>query len=1090
MLRLLLCLFPPAAFLTAQSNVASLTGIVTDPSGAVVASAQITITNQATGVLFRTRSNDQGVYSAPSLISGDYTVLVEAQGFKKKQVQNLRLETAERRRLDFTLEVGDVQQVVEVAASLTPLMQESAEISETITSKEIENIPLNGRIPYSLLALTPGVAADGNDPSSLDYAGSASINGSRRRGNAYVVDGASTTHIGGIAERIGSIEAIHEFKVLSSTYSAEYGRSAGAVITFQVKSGTQNFHGSLYEFNRHDALTANQWENNARSRPRPELIRDEFGGTLGGPVPGFRKKMFFFLSYEGIRDSIPVNKVRTIPDPSLRGGNFSALPVIVNDPLTGRPFPGNIIPLSRQDQAAQKFLALFPAPNTEGVFNRQLGIRTNNWVRTAGRSDNKNFGTMRLDYHPTTNNKFFFTYSHVNEGPRDLVVDFDNVLNTEIGPRFRNIRRATFNYTRFLSPAWSNEFLASAQRDPRKIEPWFPDFDVTRELGIQRKVGRNLPSVAISGGYGTYGDSRYQDWVHQPVQLSNITTHLKGKHNLRFGAQLYQNQFWYPFGNNLSGSYSFNGEITGLGIPGRDNPVNALADLLLGAVKTAGYPVPQIPTNRVNYNLGLFVNDDWKVSRKLTLNLGLRYEFETPQISKNNLYSRVDLTTGRLLVAGRNASRNLDLITDYWNLAPRLGFALSINPKTVIRSGFAIFYSQTWIDNGELVAYPGFTATQTFPDQGLGRAQPFTLTQGFPVEPGSQQVPDPLALAAAATPARPLPVSSITYNATDRLPYNIQWNFGLQREVGLGMVLDLSYVASRGVRLSRTIPVNQPRLEQSPAVVIDRVPIQQVRPFPTFSAFSAVFYDATSNYHSLQTKLTRRFSAGFQLDANYTFSKNIDTASHLADSFQIPWQFASIERALSSLDRPHVATAGWVYELPFGKNRRWLSGNRVLAALAGGFQINGLFSASSGQPFTIRQRNTNLILSAQRPDVIDPSRLNGRGGEAVFEGPARRWLLAPTDPRFPFRASSNLGFGNLGRNTAREAGFYNFNLGIFRMIRIREGMRLELRFEGYNALNTVNWLGPASADIDNANYGLITATAPARQMQVGIRLAF
>lgn len=1088
MLRIILFALLGVSAALAQSNVASLTGIVTDASGSVVPNAEITVTNVDTGIVYRTRTNQNGVYVAPSLIAGSYRLEFQAPGFKKHQVLQQRLETAQKARLDVTLELGDVQQVIDVQATVTPLQQESAEISETITAKDIQSIPLNGRIPYALLALTPGVSAGGNDPSNLEFDSNTSINGSRKGSNAYVIDGASTTHIGGIAERIGSIESIQEFKVLSSTYSAEYGRTSGGVITFQVKSGTQDYHGALYEFHRSNALAANSWENNARGIKNAVLIRNEFGGAFGGPVPGLKKKMFFFVNYEGVRDSIPLSPVRTIPDPAVRGGNFSGLPVTVLDPTNQRPFPNNIIPASRLDPAAQKFMQLFPTPNVAGIPSR-FGINTNNWVRAQGRSDNKNFGTMRVDYNPTEKNKFFFTYSHVNEGPRDLVRDFENVLNTQIGPRFRNIRRSTFGYTRFLTPSLSSELLFSAQRDPRVINPWYDNFDVTRELGIQRRVGTTMPSVSIAGGFGSYGDSRYQDWVHQPASASNLWSWLRGRHTLKFGAQLYQNQFWYVAGNGLSGSYAFNGEITGNGVAGRNNPVNALADLLIGAVKTAGYPVIQIPVNRVNYNLGLFMNDDWKVTRRLTLNLGLRYEFETWQIVRNNVYSRVDLATGNLLVAGRNASRNLDLKNDYVNFSPRLGLAYLLNDKTVVRSGFAVFHSNIWVNNGEMVAYPGWTSAQTFPDQGVGRPQPFTFSQGFPVE-AATLVPDPLALAAAATVARPLPVSSLTYNPTDTLPYSFQWNLGVQREIGFSTVLDISYVGSRSAHLSRSVPANNPTIERARDVVVNRVPIQQLRPFPTYSGFNAMFYDANAIYNSLQVKATRRFSAGLSIDANYTFSKNIDNASNFADSFQIPWQYFSIERALSGLDRPQVFTLGVVYELPFGKGKPWLADNRAASWLLGGWQINALIAASDGLPLTIRQTNTNLVLAAQRPDVTDPSNLSGRLEGAQFQGAARRYLIAPGQPGFPFAPSSNLGIGNLGRNTSREPGYVNLNLGIFREFPLTEKTRLELRFEGYNAFNHVNYREPSSTDIDNANYGLITAAAPPRQIQIGARISF
>jgi hypothetical protein len=1088
MLRSFAALFTCAAALLAQSNVASLTGIVTDSTGAVHTSAAVTITNMGTGIVTKTVTNEQGIFLAPSLQPGVYRVEISASGFKSYQVPSILLEAGQRRRLDVTLEVGSVTDRVEVTAAVTPLQQETAEVSETISSTEMNSLPLAGRSPYQVLALAPGVSTTGDNPTELEY-DSASINGSRRRANSYVIDGASTTHIGGIAERLGSIEAIQEMKVLSSTYSAEFGRTAGGVVMFQVKSGSSNYHGSVYEYHRNSALNATNWENNARNIRQTALIRNEFGATFGGAMPWTNKRLFFFLSYEGLRDNVPSTRLRTIPDPSIRGGDFSRTPVTVNDPLTGQPFPGNVIPSNRLDPAAVRLLTLFPAPNVQGDFDPRFGIATNNFALAGSTSDAKNFGIMRWDFHPTDKQKFFVTFSHVNEGPRVLAIDFENVLNTQIGPRFRNIRRMTIGYTRFFSPSVTNEVLASAQRDPRKIEPWHRDFDVTQELGIVRRVGSTLPVIDISGGFGAFGDSRYQDWVHQPSSIGNITTVLRGSHTMRFGAQLFQNQFWYAAAENLSGTYRFNGEVTGLGTAARNNPINAFADLLLGAVKTAQYDLRQIPTNRYNYNFGAFFNDDWKLSRRLTLNLGLRYELETRQATKNNIYSRVNPVTGELLVAGVNASKNLNLDNDYLNLSPRIGMAYSLNDKTVIRTGFSMFYANFWVDNGEIVQYPGYTGSRSFTDPGAGRAQPFTFSQGFPIE-GAAEVLNPLESFANATVANPLRVSAVTYQSSAELPYTMQWSFSVQRELGFNTALDVSYIGTRGRHLARGIPANNPGLERAAEVSVQRVPIQQVRPFPRYTGFNVVMYDANSAYESLQIKATRRFSAGFSVDANYTWSKNIDNASGTGDTFQIPWVNQAIERSLSSLDRPHMFTLGFVYDLPFGRGRKLFSENRVAAALLGGFQINGLISACDGLPQTITQNATNLILANQRPDVRDSSNLSGKVPEPVSVGASRQWLIRPNEPAFPFVRSGPTDIGNLGRNTTREPGFWNANLSVFRAIPFTESVGIQLRFEAFNALNHVNYLQPASSNIDNANYGLITAAAPARQVQIGARLYF
>lgn len=341
-----------------------------------------------------------------------------------------------------------------------------------------------------------------------------------------------------------------------------------------------------------------------------------------------------------------------------------------------------------------------------------------------------------------------------------------------------------------------------------------------------------------------------------------------------------------------------------------------------------------------------------------------------------------------------------------------------------------------------------------------------------------------LCLSAAA--ARPLPVSAVTYNANDVLPANYPWNLSVQRNFWFDTIVEAAYVGSRSVQLARTFPINSPTLDKATQVVIDRVPIQNVRPYPKYTGFNAVFYDATSNYHSLQLKATRRFSKGLSIDGNYTFSKNIDTAPREADSFQIPWQFPQLERALSSLDRTHVFTVGAVYELPFGRGKSWLR-EGVLARVVEGFQLNGIVSASSGVPLTITQSNTNTILQTQRPNVKDPANIDGRVAEPSFVAGGRRWLIAATDPAFPFTQSSNIGIGNLGRNTSCEPGYVNFDLSLFRHVPITERIVLQFRVEAFNALNHVNYREPSSTNIVNANYGLITAAAPPTASAHGYR---
>ena len=1084
-MKVLIVLLCAAAVSWTQSNVATITGVVTDSSGAIVPAAAVTVRNTGTGIVAETVTNSSGVYSAPSLLVGQYDVSVKAAGFKSQVMRNIALGIGQRLRLDLTLALGEVAEAIEVRAEAAPLQQETAEVSDTITTQEVINMPLSGRNPYNILAFSGGVIPRGRG-SDLEYNENVSINGSRAGNNAFVVDGAYTMNQFGIGERVASIEALQEVKILASTYSAEYGRTSGGIVTMQIRSGTKDLHGSLYEYHRNDNLSANSWENNARGIARPFLLQNEFGGTLGGPVPGARQRAFYFGSYEGLRPRSPSTLTRTIPDARFRAGDLSGSPIIVYDPATGQPFGGNTIPSNRIDPAAAKILALLPEPNAAGILDARYGVRTGNYTRSAPSVDNRNMVTARGDFNPTDKVRLFASYTKVSESPRDQVRDFLSALNTTVGPRVRDMQRLTVGYTHVITPSLINEALFYGQRDPRRIEPWYPDVDPAAEFGIARRAQPGMPSINFTGGFSSYGNSTYENRINAYPGISDIVSYLRGRHSMRFGFQLVQNSFWSAPAQVTAGSYSFNGEITGRGTPGSTNPVNPLADFLLGAVKTAQINVPQLPGKRYSYNFGAFFQDDWKATNRLTLNLGMRYEFETKQQVSNNVYSRIDPTTGQLLVAGRNASRNLDVKNDLVNLSPRLGAAYLMNDKTVIRSGFAVFHSTFWVDNGAEVTFPGWTFAQTFPSRGIGVAQEFTLRQGFAVGTGGLAVPDPIALFNAATVAAPLAVNSVSYDPNDKMPYSVQWNFGVQRQVGGTTVVDVAYVASRSLNLERTIAANSPGLNRAAEVVVNRVPIQQVRPFPRIGGFNAVHYDARSSFHSFQAKATRRFSAGFSLDANYTFSKNIDTSSGVADSFQIPWENAAIEKAISSLDRTHFFSFGSVYELPFGKGRPLFSNNRLLSAMLGDFQLNALFTVASGEPLTISQTNTNTILSSQRPNVIDPSNLSGRLAEPGYfpQAGAYQWLIRGNEAGFPFVRSSSIGIGNLGRNTSRGPGFYNVNLGVFRKFRIGERFSAEIRGEAFNAFNTVNFSNP-NTGIDNANYGLITGTPEAGKSKSG-----
>lgn len=1129
-----------SGFAVGQSTQSSVTGVVSDSTGSVVPGADVTVTNVNTGVPYTTRTNDEGVYVSPTLRADPYTIQVQQQGFKTS-TQKVTLQAAQNLRLDIVLEAGDVTATVEVESSATLLTRESAEVSTSISAREIANLPLKDRSPYAALEIVPGFESSSPDPSGRT-SGTFSINGSRALNTQISIDGISIQATTGIGERVASVDAIQEVKVLTSTYSAEYAQTQGGSVLFQVKSGGKDFHGSLFTFHRNSALNAGNWANNARGIDASTTQRTEAGGSLGGPLalPRFgeggpalyRNKLFFFVSYEGTTDRQATPRIRTVAPLAIRSGDFSgfrsangAALVYLRDPLkTGNCNATsqaacfsdggviNKIPLNRLDPAAQRILGFLPAPNSSGLATDQFGINRDNFIQEGADRERQGFLVARFDFAPTERDKIYFTYRRIQEDETDNARDFVSPLNTINGLRNRVQNSGAINYSHIFGPRLTNESLVTLYRDVRVITPYNGDFDARAELGIARTLAPGMPTIDFTGTntFNDFGNSFINDGINQNLSAQNITTYLAGRHTFRFGPQLYQHQEPYFASTNSAGLYGFSGEVTGAGnaTSGRNNPLTTFADFLIGAVRTGTAVAPQLPTNRTSYDFGIFVQDDFKISQRLTLNLGVRYEVEFLPKSRNNVFSRVDPLTGQLLVAGRNASDILDRDPDYLNFSPRLGLAYSFNDKTVIRAGFGIVHGTTYQDYGPRQQYTGQSFTQRFLAPTGSQAQPFTLSQGLPTQ-GVSGVPDPIALFNASTVALPLTVQGPTFFPEDPRPYVMQYTAGLQREIGLGAIAEISYVGSRGLHLSRIYNGNNPTIDLADdlaAINANNLP-QNFRPFPRLTDFNVTSYDATTSYNALQTRINRRFSQGLNVQAQYTFSKNIDDASNgfgrgeITDN-QIPWQFPRLERALSDIDRTHNFSGNALYDLPFGAGRRFFSENRFLSAIFGGFQLNALVSAGAGRPYTITQNLVNFVLNSQRPNASNESNLSGRVAESFIDpdnvGSVR--FLIPyqirdsagnliINPDNPFRASGRLDIGTLGRNTGRGLGYKNLNLGLFREFRFTEGVQLQTRLEAFNALNIVNF-GEPETNINSTNYGLITTAQAARVVQLGVRLRF
>jgi hypothetical protein len=1103
----------------AQEITATVSGTVVDATGAVVPNVPVRITNTDTGLVWNVASNASGRYAAPALPVGRYHIQVGVAGFRKVEIDGISLQVDQRARIDITLQPGDVaESVTVVGEALGQLEAESSSMGALINSSQVRDLPLPSRNVLNMLTLVGGVssggAATGINASQL------SINGSRTLNSEFSVDGVSVVSgsTGGV-QRVPSTEAVREFRVLTSGYTAEYGRTSGGYVNLVIDSGTNQFHGSVYEYFRNEKLNANNFFRNLRNQPRQSDRYNQFGGKFSGPVwiPGLyngRDKTFFFFNYEGLRRREPFNNLSTVPSAEYRRGDFSASPIPVFDPDGNTQFPNNTIPANLIDPAALKIMGLLPQPNSPGTRDAANNRAVNNFVSAGSTAPRDNQITIRGDHAIREASRLFGRLTYIrNLSPSSVRIP--GPLDPRVGDSVTTTYQAAASWTEIWSSRIVTEAWLGFQRNNPKIDPPSLGLDVPGVLGIQRQVYPAVPRFNFGWTDLGIDANTYRRQIDNNYQGAASLTWNAGTHTVKTGFQLRKNQFnVFNPGGAFTGIYFFNGEMTS---PARTagNPVHSLADLLLGQIQRSNYDLPQPITGRRNSNLGLFVQDDWKATRRLTINLGLRYEYESPMTVSNDIYSRIDSVTGKLLVAGKNASRSLNLEPDRANLAPRVGFAYSLNDRTVIRSAFGIFYSQIFSNLGGIVLYPGFTVQQQFPDLGAGVAQPFRLSQGMPLV-AVQNLDDPFFVERAATVSSPLAAGTLgavaQWAKIDPMPSSLQWNFGVQREIVRGTIADVSYVGTRGLHLPHIQSFNQFPIERGEDLARSgsALDIQRARQFPTVDPIWAYVHAATSSYHSLQVKGNRQFSRGIGFLASYTWSKSIDDASGIfnfsqpngLDHGQFPSNFRYLDRAVSAFDRPHSFAAALQYATG---GPRWLRG----------WTLSPVLLVRDGLPDTIWQTALHPLAIQQRPHVIN-SNGGGFASGIAPAGTAVRYLVAPADPSFPFTPSgpffsgtgSNrtlvLPFrpGTLGRNTTRDPGEVNLDLAVARNFPIRERLRLELRAEAFNVLNHTNFNAPVTtlnvaldsrtgqAAFNSPDFGLITAAKASRFLQLVLRLEF
>ncbi len=1058
----------------AQNTTGAITGTVRDPSGAVVAGALITARNEATGLMRSTESSGEGLYRVSLLPAGTYSVTVEKEGFKTQTQTGVRIEILQVRSVDFTLELGSVTDMITVETRAPLLETETSQAGEVIKGEQVVSLPLSARQFLQLTFLAPMAIPATNDFRSTEINRESPMPaaaGQRPEQNNYQIDGVDNRESGRNSFAVGaSVEAISEFRVQTGLAPAEFGRGGGVIINVATRSGTNQFHGSLYEFLRNDKFDARPFFAN---RVNP-LKRNQFGGALGGPI--VRDKLLFFGNYEGFREAATGNPpVGRVPTEAERQGVLSTAIV---DPLANRvPFPNNTIPRSRFDRISAGVIELLPLPNNPQDPPRNFIFNN----VPSGRTE-RDYAVGRLDYNLGTRDTLYGRYLF-NEERLRTPPTLPPPANSG-GRDFRlRAQSASLHWNRVLTPSLVNSLTLGFTRYRNRLGT-LNSFrkDMITPLGITNTMAASdplfwaAPSVGVSGYLFPSEVTPNYRTMNQYQVLSGLLWN-RGRHTVKFGGELRNIRTWmfYTGGN---GSFSFANRYT------NDN----LADYLLGFASTVSKTARATLWNsRLNYG-ALYFQDDWKLTSRLTLNLGLRWEAESALRQADNAGLGFDVRTGEMLVS--NKATNIAAIKDFYtrirpdvkiryidkdrpydadlnNFQPRIGFAYNLFSRTVLRGGYGIYFDAPQM--------PSTASSNDF--------APNTLRPIWTADPRTPNLSwNPEGATAAEETLRNAPLTLFPF-LSRQFPYGKiqQWNFGVQQQLSRTLVFEALYQGAGGVNLLVFDNINF------------RAPgpgnVQALLPYPMFARIQAIDAWGRSWFHGLGVKLEQRMTHGLSYLIAYTWSKSLDLASTLN---QIPQWTDPLNRntakGASDFNAPHRFSAAYEYRLPIGRNRALLGGVTGAAdKLISGWGVRGMTFFQTGLPQSpsMALSRTGICAAActARPDRVGDGNLpkSQRTIERFYDVNAFRLLAA---------GGADRRVGNAGRNILVSAGVNNFDLQLFKDTQIREGHTLELRWEAFNAFNHTQW-GQAGVNLEApAQFGVISSTRAPRIMQFVLRYAF
>lgn len=1127
-----LALLAAASILSAQSDTASIAGLVRDPSGAVVTNASVAIRNEATGLERKTQTNEAGYYIVPSLPPGFYTVAVEATGFKKAVRTQNKVDANVALTVNVTLEVGAVTETVEVVASVASIQTETATVGKVVQEEQIKNLMLNGRNPLFLALLKPGVRRNGS-MSVFSFgltSGGMSINGSRTQDLLITFDGAVgiRTRANGTSIGTADLETIQEMQILTANYNAEYGRSAGGQIRMVSKSGSRDFHGSFYEYFRNDKLDANSWSRNTAGQPRVAERFNQFGYILSGPayIPGKwntdRSKLFFLWSQEWVRRRVEQTSIQTVPSLLMRQGNFSELldPAnrffgrvrTVTDPTSNQPFPGNIIPASRLSPNGRGFLNAYPEPN--GVFPG-----TSNFFQTRPRPENQRKDTVSIDVVPTEKHTVRFRLQRYEWTAVDAFrTGFDRAVTDWSRPN----RTASLNHIWTVSPTMINEALITASVDRVYI-----GVDRTGERYARSKYGINypyvfperkeifdkIPTINISN-FGTLDGGPYPASSTGPIyQIGNNLTKISGNHTWKFGVlfeRLGQNDFdqinvdsSIPGAtNNQNGRFVFSDTRPGgTGL--------AVANAAMGLFNSYGEIGPRNMTPYRAHTFEWFVQDSWRATQKLKLEAGLRWTYMTPYyfslwrnmaVFDSSRYDpakavRVD-DSGRLLDTDLARRFNGVIIPGSgWPDAARGRVPIADTGEyNFLFSGGPPHFGQRHFKNFQPRFGIAYTVTpKTVLRAGGGRflsrpgvADNIFLGGNAPFQP-TISISDGLADNPGGGAAAALPQIFQTQDPVYKIPSAWNWSFTVQRELGFATMLEVGYVGRTGLHLERERELNA--LPPGTLQANPRVNANALRPFKGYALIPMNENAARSEYHSLQIELNRRFAQGFSYGFAYTLAKSMDNASGRRDRMFNPFDDRNFW-GKSAFDSRHVAVINFIYELPFLRNRQDFA-----STLLGGWQVTGVVQFQTGQPVSVG--TTDDFAGIGRVDTqlwnVSGDPFLPRGQRAFSESAAdNNFWFRVRDGNTPLFTQPAPGtYANQNRNSLRvhQPGFQDWNLAGFKEFKLTERQAITFRAEFFNFPNHPNW-GGVNTNPRSATFGKVTSKGGNRNVQLSLRYSF